>query len=36
MKELIASDKNLKQMKTEYNECLTDTKQILETLENYV
>lgn len=36
MSELIGSDKNLKQMKNEFNECFTDTKLILETLEDHV
>ena len=36
MRELISSDKNLKQMKLEYTECVTECKQILQYLENKV
>ena len=36
LKELVSSDKMLKQMKHEYNECVTECKQILEHLENKV
>lgn len=36
LREIVSTDKNLKQMKAEYNECLTDCKQILEHLENKV
>ena len=36
LKELVSSDKVLKQMKQEYNECMTECKQILEHLENKV
>ena len=36
LRELVSTDKNLKQMKSEYNECLTECKQILEQVESMV
>ena len=36
LREIVSTDKNLKKMKIEFNECMTDCKHILEHLENKV
>ena len=36
LREIVSTDKNLKNLKAEFNDCMTDCKNILEHLENKI